>query len=111
MKKRVQRNKKRIRWASVLTVFVLLIGIIAIAFAAVHLLSPKANTSQKSSQTQDKKKPKALSSSSSQPKETKWLTGTNENQLPILMFHYVTSRADNCHKIVTTSILLPLKMS
>lgn len=31
MKKRVQRNKKRIRWASVLTVFVLLIGIIAIA--------------------------------------------------------------------------------
>ena len=58
MKKRVQSNKKRIRWASVLTVFVLLIGIIAIAFAAVHLLSPKVNTSQKSSQTS---KPKALS--------------------------------------------------
>ena len=45
MKKRAQRNKKRIRWASVLTVFVLLIGIIAIAFAGVHLLSPKTNTS------------------------------------------------------------------
>ncbi|MBU8903899.1 polysaccharide deacetylase family protein [Lactococcus cremoris] len=95
MKKRVQSNKKRIRWASVLTVFVLLIGIIAIAFAAVHLLSPKANTSQKSSQTSRQEKTKStVPSSSSQPKETKWLTGTNENQLPILMFHYVTSRAD-----------------
>ena len=95
MKKRVQRNKKRIRWASVLTVFVLLIGIIAIAFAAVHLLSPKVNTSQKSSQTSRQEKTKStVPSSSSQPKETKWLTGTNENQLPILMFHYVTSRAD-----------------
>ena len=56
MKKRAQRNKKRIRWASVLTVFVLLIGIIAIAFAGVHLLSPKTNTSPKSSQTSSQEK-------------------------------------------------------
>ncbi|BDH80416.1 polysaccharide deacetylase family protein [Lactococcus lactis] len=95
MKKRAQRNKKRIRWASILTVFVLLIGIIAIAFAGVHLLSPKTNTSPKSSQTSSQEKAKSTASSSaSQPKETKWLAGTNENQLPILMFHYVTSRAD-----------------
>ena len=93
MKKRAQRNKKRIRWASVLTVFVLLIGIIAIAFAGVHLLSPKTNTSPKSSQTSSQEKAKrTASSSASQPKETKWLAGTNENQLPILMFHYVPTR-------------------
>ena len=48
MKKRAQHDKKRIRWALILTVFVLLIGIIAIAFAGVHLLSPKTNTSPKS---------------------------------------------------------------
>ena len=105
MQRRSQRRKKSHVIGKIVASLIILALIIGGGLAAyAHFWSPKNQASPKSqtrtSQTSTSQKQKSTTSSSSAKTSAKavspkWLTAQNQNQLPILMFHYVSGQASD----------------
>lgn len=98
MKKRLRRKKKSYKRLFILPILVLLVVLLGI-IAFSQLTKTKAPEQQNArSMSQAKSVKEENSSEKSSVATPKWLSAKNENQLPILMFHYVTSDEDQLPK-------------
>lgn len=94
---RKRLKKKRIKKLIVVLTAFLVIGLVFVAakMLPVNKTTDKGNSSsqpkQSVSQSSSNKNQAVAKSSSNQSEYSNWLTAKEDNQLPILMFHYVSS--------------------
>ncbi|MCL2113606.1 MAG: polysaccharide deacetylase family protein [Streptococcaceae bacterium] len=93
MKKRIERRKKRNYWQIILLPLLILVIVIAIIIVMANIFGKKSKNASNNNKVLPTSQ--TTSKATNQSKQAKkWLISKSENQLPILMFHYVTSKPE-----------------